>query len=172
MRNLLEWRLNAAASREYHRLVLALGSNIAPEYHLPKAIQLLARYGRIEAISSAWETPAYGSPGPDFLNAAVALSTYLPATEFKKQPIHTIENHLGRVRTSDKFAPRTIDIDIIIEDGAVIDSHLWELAHVAMPVSEIYPDLPEPTTGERLSSVAQRLAGQSTINHRPDVILR
>ncbi|MDD5467487.1 MAG: 2-amino-4-hydroxy-6-hydroxymethyldihydropteridine diphosphokinase [Anaerolineales bacterium] len=164
--------MNAVRPSNPRRLILALGSNIAPEQHLPQAICMLEAYGQIEAISSAWETPAYGSVAPNFINAAVAMATPFTVGEFKKLAIHNIETSLGRVRTSDKYAPRTIDIDIIVEDGEIIDAQVWELAHIAMPVSEILPDLPHPRSGKALRQVARRLARQTLIKHRPDVSLK
>ena len=44
--------------------------------------------------------------------------------DLKKLVLHPIENKLGRVRTRDKYLPRTIDLDIIIFDSEVVDPNL------------------------------------------------
>lgn len=59
------------------------------------------------------------------MNTAAWISTPLSAEELKTQVISVIENRLGRVRTADKYAPRTIDLDIILFDEQVIDDNLW-----------------------------------------------
>jgi 2-amino-4-hydroxy-6-hydroxymethyldihydropteridine diphosphokinase len=56
---------------------LLLGSNIAPEQNLPKAIALLRHYVEVADTSKVWETPAVGSSGANFLNAAVMVRTHL-----------------------------------------------------------------------------------------------
>ena len=75
---------------------LSLGSNIEPEHNLPEAVAQLARFGRIKAASSVWQTAAVGfTEQPDFLNAAVILETALSARTLRQQAITQIENSLG-----------------------------------------------------------------------------
>jgi 7,8-dihydro-6-hydroxymethylpterin-pyrophosphokinase len=64
---------------------------------------------------------------------------------------------LGRVRTENKYAPRTIDLDILVVDGAVCEPQIWSQAFLAIPLSELLPDYLEPETGETLSQVSTRL---------------
>ncbi len=101
---------------ELHRYYLNIGSNIEPEINLPKTIDLLARHGEVQAVSNAWQSHPIGASGPDFMNACVLLSTQLDPQELKSKIISFIETSLGRVRSVDKNAPRTIDIDIIMVD--------------------------------------------------------
>jgi 2-amino-4-hydroxy-6-hydroxymethyldihydropteridine pyrophosphokinase len=111
-----------------HRVYLSLGSNIQPEENLPKAINLLSERGKILKLSSAWESRAVGSNGPNFLNACVLFSTQLLYAELKAQVAHPIEAQLGRKRTEDKYAPRTIDIDIILFDNESCNEKFWNQA--------------------------------------------
>ena len=76
-----------------------------------------------------------------------------------------------RVRTEDKNASRTIDIDIILFDGVLLDPDLWQHVHRALPVSELLPDCLSKD-GETLQSVAQRLARSTPIQRREDVRIR
>jgi 2-amino-4-hydroxy-6-hydroxymethyldihydropteridine diphosphokinase len=99
---------------------LSLGSNIRPERHLPAAVAQLRRFGRVKVVSSAWQSAPVGlAEQPDFVNAAVLLETPLSASALREQAITTIENELGRVRTENKNAPRTIDIDIMLFNDEV-----------------------------------------------------
>ena len=137
--------------------ILLLGSNIEPEDNIMRALDLLARRVEITGRSRIWETRAVGSSGPNFLNVAVRALTTLSAPELKQDIITPIEKQLKRVRTQDKYAPRTIDIDIILFDGQVSDSDLWKKAFIAIPVSELLPDLVHPTQKTTLSFIAEKL---------------
>jgi 2-amino-4-hydroxy-6-hydroxymethyldihydropteridine diphosphokinase len=146
-----------------HRACLLLGSNIEPERHLSLAVKRLQALLIVERVSHAWETPAVGSEGPNFLNAALLVRTDLAPQELKEQVLRPLENELGRVRSLDKNAPRTIDIDVILWDDHVLDETIWHLAHVAVPAEEIWPQpLPGPS-GETLVQVAARLERTSPI---------
>lgn len=153
-----------------HLLCLGLGSNIAPEKNLPEGLRLLAQRLVIEAVSSAWETPAVGSNGPDFLNAAVLVRTRLSIQELKNDLIQSIETTLGRVRTADKNAPRPIDIDILVMDGEVLDPGLWSHVHLAVPVAELLPGYRSPISGETLAEAARRLCQANPVKIRPGIL--
>ena len=152
-------------------IYLELGSNIDPKLNLPLAIGILRRLVSVERISSIWETPAVGSTGPNFLNLAVQIRSSLPPDALKLLILRKIEAHLGRERTSDKNAPRTIDIDIVIVDGKVVDDQLWHRAHVAIPLAELIPDLWNENKGEPLIQTSERLSAADPGCHRTNVIL-
>lgn len=149
---------------EEHRVIIGLGSNILPKKNLPKAIGLLKRSTSILQISGVWQTQAVGSGGPDFLNAAALATTPLSITELRSQILRPIENSLGRIRTSDPNAPRTIDLDILVFDNELIDPDLWDYAHICVPVAELIPDFTNLVTGESLKSLAERLVTSPLIN--------
>lgn len=137
--------------------ILLLGSNIEPAANLKKALELVNCSLSITKTSRIWVTKAVGNKGPDFLNTAIEVKTSLKADQLKKKIISPIEIGLGRIRTSDKYAPRTIDIDIIIFNGEVFDENLWNKAFIALPVSEIIPFLINSSTGETLIKTAGEL---------------
>lgn len=140
-----------------HSAYISIGSNIEPDRHIREAIRLLRTEGKILAFSSVWETEAVGSGGPNFLNAAVAFETPFLRQELKERLLHVIENRLGRVRSADKNAPRTIDLDVIIFDGQVVDNELWGRLYIARPFAELLPDLVNPITGQTLLVTADAL---------------
>lgn len=155
---------------ELHLAYLSLGSNIQPEENLVKAIQLLQKDGRVEEVSSAWESRSVGADGPNYLNACVLLVTPLPQAELKEQVLLPIEAQLGRRRTLNRFAPRPMDIDIVVFDGISCDDKYWEQAFVVIPLAEIYPDFRNPVRSETLKETATRLRSGFWIQPRQDVL--
>ncbi|NOX54912.1 MAG: 2-amino-4-hydroxy-6-hydroxymethyldihydropteridine diphosphokinase [Planctomycetes bacterium] len=149
------------------RFYLSLGSNIEPARHLPAAVKALGQYGRIVAVSSAWESPpADGSDQAHYVNAAVLLEADLSPEEFCGQVIPSIEASLGRRRDPlDKYAPRTIDIDLSLVDQDTLqighrripDPDILTRAFVVVPLAEIAPEYVHPQTGETLQQIARRL---------------
>lgn len=154
----------------YHRACLSLGSNIEPAENLSAAVALLQEQTTVLAVSRAWRTAAVGMSGPDFLNAAALVLTDQSLQELKERVLREIESRLGRVRSEDKYAPRTIDIDILLYDNLVIDPELWSLAHLAQPVAELLPDLTVPGSGKTLDQVASSLVRKSGITPCPDML--
>ena len=148
-----------------HHAFLSLGSNIDPETNLPAAIRELSLYGRVRRVSRVWETAPLGlADQPNFLNAAVWLETPLQAEELREKAISRIEAKLGRVRTGNRNAPRTIDIDIMLFDHdrlrvgrrRIPDPEVLERPFIAIALAEIAPDLVHPETGETLRQIAER----------------
>lgn len=154
-----------------HRAYLTIGSNIDPERHVRQAVDLLAQHARLLAVSSVWQTAAVGAAGPDFLNLAVCIETDLDVTALKHAVLRPLEQIMGRVRTEDKNAPRTMDLDIVIFDDQVVDAALWERAFLAVTFAELLPNLRHPLSGETLPELARRLCAQSPAQMRPDLTL-
>jgi 2-amino-4-hydroxy-6-hydroxymethyldihydropteridine diphosphokinase len=150
-------------SKEIHQVVIGLGSNISPEENLVSSLYLMSRLVPIEAVSGVWQTEAVGSPGPDFLNAAVLISTQLSIEQLRNRIIRPIENLLGRTRTKDPNAPRTIDLDILVYDGHLLDQDLWKYAHLGVPVAEIMPTFKDPQSGDQAVVIAKQLVRSSKI---------
>jgi 2-amino-4-hydroxy-6-hydroxymethyldihydropteridine diphosphokinase len=153
-----------------HQVCLLLGSNIQPEQNIPRAVNLLQEKLTVLRVSSIWESPSVDCCYPDFLNLAVLVLTDLDADALKEQVLRPLEARLGRVRTEDKNASRTIDFDIIISDEKLLDPALWQHAHRAVPVAEILPDY-RSETGEALKDAALRLSHSTPIWVRQDISL-
>lgn len=153
-----------------HRVYLSLGSNIEPEVNLPRAIELLHEYGEVRKVSRAWESKAVGSDGPNFLNACVLFITPLAQDELKENVVHVIEAKLGRERSADKYAPRTIDIDIVLFSEQLCDDKFWKQAFVVVPLAEIHPEYRNPTTREKITEAATSLRQKVWMETRPAVL--
>lgn len=147
---------------------LLLGSNIDAAYHIMRAVELLAQHLTITSISSVWESEAVGSSGPPYLNAALLVDTDLDQMTLKRTLLNPVERILGRVRGADKYADRTIDIDIIAVDGRIVDDELFKRAHIALPTAELLPDLFD-VHGNSLAQRAKELERTTTIKRRDDL---
>lgn len=147
---------------------LSIGSNIQPDQYIDRALQALQETVHVSKVSQVYETAPHGVAGqPVFLNLAAEICTELTETELK-QKLLRLESDLGRVRTHDKFAPRIIDIDILIFDGQwkSTDSEAFQditdQAFIMIPLTEIAPNLIEPKTGRKLLEI---VAGRAYADH-------
>jgi 2-amino-4-hydroxy-6-hydroxymethyldihydropteridine diphosphokinase len=153
-----------------HQACLLLGSNIEPELNIPRAVVLLQEKLTILQVSSIWESTSVDCCYPDYLNMALSASTSLDAKQLKEQVLRPLEAQMGRVRTEDKNASRPIDFDIILFDGALLDPALWQHAHRAIPVAELFPDY-HSEDGASLKEVATRLAQSTPVQIQKDIFI-
>ena len=156
-----------------NRVLVSLGSNIEPEHNLPAAIELLEEDGcfNVLAVSPIYSSAAVGPEGqPDFHNAAVLIEAGC-AHETLRGELRRIEAELGRVRTGDRYAPRPIDLDIVMIEGQVTeiggnpvpDPDIGRFAHLAVPMADLAPEWVDPATGSTLEEIAARLAAEQEI---------
>lgn len=113
---------------------LLIGGNMGDRkrYLLQATQKIQEQCGEIAAVSSIYETEAWGlKKQGTFLNQVLKLHTIQNA-EALLQCLLSIETELGRYR-EEKYGPRIIDIDILLYNDAVID-----LAHLQIP----HPQLP------------------------------
>jgi 2-amino-4-hydroxy-6-hydroxymethyldihydropteridine diphosphokinase len=155
---------------ETHLAYLNLGSNIQPEVNLVQAVKLLQEYGEVLKVSSAWESRSVGAEGPNYLNACVLFKTPLMQADLKEKVIRPIETQLGRLRVENKFAPRTIDIDIVLFDDMPHNENFWKYALVIVPLAEIHPEYENPILHENIRETATRLHRQVWMEARRDVV--
>jgi len=147
------------SSSQFVESVILLGSNIEKERHLPEAIRLLRRHNRIEVrkVSRFFDSAAVGGPedAPRFFNAAVVACTDLEPEELRTE-LRQIERVLGRERSADRNAPRTIDLDIAYYGDRVAKFDGWQIPdpevsrapHVAIPIADVAPAWIDPVSGK------------------------
>jgi 2-amino-4-hydroxy-6-hydroxymethyldihydropteridine diphosphokinase len=153
-------------------VILLIGSNIDPINNIKQAIKEISGIIQINKQSSLWETRPIGTDGNNFFNLALSVSTSLDFDPLKFEILRKIEIRLGRVRSSDKYAPRTIDIDIILDGDTIVDLNIWHYAYIAVPVSELYPGVICAETHQTLKDVAAILIKNSWIKKHPATVLQ
>lgn len=143
-------------------VLLSLGSNVRPAYHLAAAIAALRGQFTVTAVSPAYRTPAVGFQGPDFLNNAVAIRTDWPLARIEDW-LHALEDAHGRDRSGPKYGDRTLDVDVVFHgDAVVVEAGRQriprpELKHafVLQPLADIAPDFVDPVSGRTLAALWQ-----------------
>jgi 2-amino-4-hydroxy-6-hydroxymethyldihydropteridine diphosphokinase len=140
------------------RVYIGLGSNLNdPITQIHTALQLLAnlRDSLLLTHSSLYRNPAMGSlRQPAYVNAVAALDTQLPALTLLDE-LHGIEQMRGRLRTDERWGPRTLDLDILLYGEEVIQHPRLQVPHpglsqrnfVLYPLQEIAPDVMIPGHG-------------------------
>jgi 2-amino-4-hydroxy-6-hydroxymethyldihydropteridine diphosphokinase len=131
---------------------VAAGSNVEPEKNLARALDEIERVFGALAISPAYRNPAVGFEGADFINLVVGLRTADPVSRVK-QELERIEMLCGRPRDAPKWAPRTMDLDILMYDQLVSDTpglivprpDLLRRAFMLKPLADVAPGLRHPT---------------------------
>jgi 2-amino-4-hydroxy-6-hydroxymethyldihydropteridine diphosphokinase len=154
--------------------LIGLGSNLGDrEEMLARAVEALAREARTElvALSSLYETQPVGGPEQGaYLNAAAWLRTELAPRELL-QRLLAAERALGRVRGSERNAPRTLDLDLLLCGDLIVDEpelrvphpRLCERAFALEPLAEIAGERLHPERGESLTALAARVRDASAV---------
>lgn len=117
--------------------IVAVGSNIDAETHIQQAFELLKNLDSQVNIATLLRTKPVGyTEQADFINTAYSFTCSLNAVEMKAY-LKTIENQLGRVRTTNKNGPRTIDLDIVKIDKDIVDEDYHKYDFVKKSVDEL-----------------------------------
>lgn len=134
---------------------IGLGSNIdSPKQHVIQALQEIHQTTEIfiQACSHLYESLPMGPQDqPNYINAVCKISTSLSPIALLDK-LQEIENLHKRVRTNERWGPRTLDADILMYNQAKIDEPRLKLPHYGMherqfvliPMFEIQPDLIMP----------------------------
>lgn len=129
------------------RAFLGLGSNLGDRWkYLRDAVDSLAD---VVAVSSVYETDPVGGPnGQDaYLNLVVELDTELSARQLMSVG-QRLQAAAERVQ-SERWGPRTLDVDVLWIDGVTIDEpdlqvphpRMFERRFVLAPLAELAPEL-------------------------------
>nr|WP_028471243.1 2-amino-4-hydroxy-6-hydroxymethyldihydropteridine diphosphokinase [Neptunomonas japonica] len=128
------------------RVYLSIGSNIERYHHVAAGLDKLEMLFSPLIISSVYESEAVGFNGNPFLNLVVGLDTELSVGALL-HVLKGIEDDNGRVRGGPKFAPRTLDVDIltfgtqigVVDKVQLPRDEILTNAFVLWPLSEVAP---------------------------------
>jgi len=124
-----------------NRAVIGLGSNINAEENIRRAKEAIAGEFMLIKSSSFVETEPVGFKEQDrFINGALLIETELNAARLESR-LKVLETELGRVRTDNKYGPRSIDLDILVWNGEVVDEEVYEREFLRKSINELMPDL-------------------------------
>jgi 2-amino-4-hydroxy-6-hydroxymethyldihydropteridine diphosphokinase len=141
-------------------VLVAAGSNVAPLEHLRVALDALARFFPPLQVSQAYANPAVGFEGEDFVNLVVRFETERPLREVIAR-LHEAERLCGRERDAPKWAPRSMDLDVLLfgdtvctEPGLTLPRpDLVRRPYMLRPAAELAPDTVHPTEGRTLAEL-------------------
>lgn len=151
------------------RAYLSIGTNIGDRQHnMQRAVQLLNRLPENElvAVSPIYVTePVGGVIQRNFYNIAAALGTRLTALELLNW-LHVIEQSLHRKRII-HWGPRTIDLDLLYYDDAVIDLPTLKVPHPQIPHRRfvLQPLLDITADDSTMQAQVQQLLKQTDDHH-------
>ncbi|MFW6155025.1 MAG: 2-amino-4-hydroxy-6-hydroxymethyldihydropteridine diphosphokinase [Planctomycetota bacterium] len=152
--------MRTASPDEAARAFVSVASNIDPTVNVPRALSLLGQRVRLLGVSTLRRTPPIGPPGqPAFINGVLALDTVVPPRRLQYDVLRRIEDDLGRVRTDDPYAPRPIDLDLLLYGRITCSDADLRLPSpdvrrpfVRAGLLEVDPMLRLPPSGKSLSS--------------------
>lgn len=151
---------------------IGVGSNIEPEHNITDALARLSKHVDITGVSSFYKTaPLLRKNQNNYLNGVWQISTSITPKKFKFGVLRTIEKELHRNRKSDKYAPRTIDLDLLLYGDTVIqeddltipDPDIYKRSFIAFPLSELNPGLVIPDTKKPLIDILSALSKDNMI---------
>jgi 2-amino-4-hydroxy-6-hydroxymethyldihydropteridine diphosphokinase len=131
---------------------VAVGSNVAPERNLARAMAALTREFPGARFSASYRNRAVGFDGADFINLVAGFETSLPVREVLAR-LHAIEAECGRPREAPRWAPRAMDLDVLLYGDLVCEEpglklprpDLLKRAYMLGPLAQLAPEVLHPT---------------------------
>jgi 2-amino-4-hydroxy-6-hydroxymethyldihydropteridine diphosphokinase len=131
---------------------VAIGSNVEPERNLARAVAELEREFPGARFSPWYRNRAVGFEGDDFINLVGGFPTDLPLREVIAR-LHEIEALCGRTRDAPRWAPRSMDLDVLMYGDLVCEEprlklprpDLLKRAYMLGPLAALAPDVVHPT---------------------------
>ena len=142
---------------------LAAGSNVEPERHLAMAVRELENHFPAVRFSPWYRHRAVGFEGDDFINFVAGFSTELTVEDVVAR-LQFIEALCGRTREAPRWAPRTMDLDVLLYGELVRQTATLKLprpdllkrAYMLGPLADLAPGLVHPTAGLTIGELWRR----------------
>jgi 2-amino-4-hydroxy-6-hydroxymethyldihydropteridine diphosphokinase len=141
-------------SKPPQRCWISLGSNQDRERSLRSAVAALRQELGPVILSPVYESEAEGFDGAPFLNLVAGVDTRRSVGELRAL-LRRIESDNGRVRGGERFAPRTLDLDLLtwghlageVDGYRLPRDEILRYAFVLGPLADVAPDERHPTDG-------------------------
>jgi 2-amino-4-hydroxy-6-hydroxymethyldihydropteridine diphosphokinase len=119
--------------------IIGIGSNINAEINIAKMLEFLRIKVEIIKVSTFVQTKPIGIKNQaDFTNGAVKIQTRFNRNEVIEL-LKDIENQLARDRSAPKFGPRSMDLDILVWNGKIVDEDFYTREFIRKSVAELSP---------------------------------
>ncbi len=150
----------SAADRASARVYVAAGRNVEPVRNLQLAAREMQRaFGKVD-FSPSYLNAAVGFEGEDFINFVAGFDTARDVHEVIAE-LQRIEGLCGRTRDAPKWAPRSMDLDILLfgdricdEPGLVLPRpDLVRRPYMLGPMADLAPGLHHPTLGKTMAQL-------------------
>jgi 2-amino-4-hydroxy-6-hydroxymethyldihydropteridine diphosphokinase len=155
---------------------VAAGSNIEPERHLEMAVRELERQFPGVRFSPWYRNRAVGFEGEDFINFVAGFAVDLTVGEVVAR-LHAIEALCGRTREAPRWAPRSMDLDVLLYGDLVCQEphlklprpDLLRRAYMLGPLAMLAPEVMHPTEGQTIGELWDRFdrAAHPLVQVRP-----
>jgi 2-amino-4-hydroxy-6-hydroxymethyldihydropteridine diphosphokinase len=140
-----------------------MGSNVEPGRNLARAVARLEREFPGARFSRWFRNRAVGFEGEDFINLVAGFDTGLPLHTVLAK-LQAIEKACGRERDAPRWAPRSMDIDVLLYGDLICDEpgvklprpDLGKRAYMLGPLAELAPAVLHPTTQLTIAEMWRR----------------
>ncbi|MFW5756808.1 MAG: 2-amino-4-hydroxy-6-hydroxymethyldihydropteridine diphosphokinase [Tangfeifania sp.] len=118
-------------------VIISIGSNIDAEKNIARMLKILGNEVEIQKVSALVKTKPIGIENqPDFTNGALKAQTNMER-EALNRLLKAVEDQLDRDRSAPKFGPRTMDLDIVVWNGRIVDEGYYEREFLQKSVDEV-----------------------------------
>ncbi len=141
---------------------VAAGSNVEPQKHLALAVSELGRTFPGARFSPWYRNTAVGFEGDDFINLVAGFDTQLTLPELLPR-LHAIETLCGRPRGAPRWAPRSMDLDVLLYGDFVGEvpgvrvprPDLLKRAYMLGPLAALAPEVVHPVEHRSIGELWQ-----------------
>jgi 2-amino-4-hydroxy-6-hydroxymethyldihydropteridine diphosphokinase len=153
--------------------IIGLGTNLGNrEENLKKAIEnIIMSAGEVISCSGIYETEPWGFRSEDhFLNMVLSITTSLKPVDLLKRLLK-IEMQMGRIRGTEKYSSRIIDVDILLYGNEIINQPYLKIPHpkirerkfVLVPLCDIASEMIHPVLNKTFAALLENCKDESKV---------
>ncbi len=151
------------------QVYVSIGSNLEREANICACVRQLKQDFNEWQCSPVYETPALGFTGQAFYNLVASFQTKLSIAALERY-LKQLEAKQGRVRTTEKFSDRSLDIDLLLYDAVILHptrnlphSDILQYDFVLIPLAQLAADALHPQQQQTYSQLAQQYFAASEL---------